>query len=67
MIWTCEYSPTQGCFHIDTLQKVLEINRVAILRGANSGYVLLGLFETQRQAGDFAKQMEEELRLCRKE
>ena len=58
-VWVCEYSVTQGCFHVDTLGKVLEVNRVAALEGVNPGYVILGIFGTQREASDFAKRWEQ--------
>ena len=32
-VWVVEWSPDQGCIHIDTIQRVLEVNR-AICLGA---------------------------------
>lgn len=32
MIWVCEYSLKQRAFNIDTLDRVLEANRQAVVR-----------------------------------
>ena len=33
MIWACEYSLKQDAFHIDTLDRILEANRQAVVQG----------------------------------
>ncbi len=37
MIWACEYSLKQDAFHIDTLDRILEANRQAVVQGRGAG------------------------------
>lgn len=55
MIWACEFSPAQGCFHIDTLERILEANRQAVARGEAPGFVPLALFSSSEKAHAFSE------------
>lgn len=55
MVWVCEFSPAQGCFHVDTLEKVLEVNRQAVARGDMPGFVPLALFRSSEEAHAFSE------------
>lgn len=54
-IWVVEYSPSQNCFHVDTLDRVLETNRRTVKDGNAPGYVPLQIFLTSEDAHDFAQ------------
>ena len=58
-LWVCEYSPVQGCFHVDTLEKSLEINRVMLNCGQIPSYIPLGVFESSEEAGKFCREWRE--------
>ena len=53
--WICEYSPVQGCFHVDTLEKSLEINRAMLSCGQVPSYIPLGVFDSSEDAGEFCR------------
>ncbi len=57
-VWVCEYSPTQGYFHVDTLDRVLESNRKTVRSGEAPGYVPLQIFLTSKEAHEFARKWE---------
>ena len=59
-VWVVEYSPVQKAFHIDTVDRVLEINRRATAQGLAPGYTLLHIAATSEAAHDFAAQWERE-------
>jgi len=48
--FTLEYSPSQKCFHFDTISSMCRINLDILLRGDNPGlgYICLGIFETEK-------------------
>ena len=55
MIWVCEYSPKQKAFHIDTLDRILEINRQTAAQGLEPGYLILCIAATSEDAHAFAE------------
>ena len=55
MVWVCEFSPAQGAFHIDTLERILETNRQTVARGKAPGFVPLALFRSSEEAHAFAE------------
>ncbi len=55
MVWVCEFSPTQGAFHVDTLERILEINRQTIAQGKAPGFVPLALFASSEEAHAFSE------------
>ena len=57
-IWVCEYSPTQGCFHIDTLEKTLEVNRQGVASGLAADYLLLHIAQSSEEVHAFADKWE---------
>ena len=60
MIWACEYSLKQKSFHIDTLDRILEANRQAVVRGEEPGYVVLCIAADCNAAHAFAREWEAE-------
>jgi len=60
MIWVCEYSPEQGVFHVDTLSRILEINRRTLEDGSNPGFIPLHIARTSADAHAFAEQWRRE-------
>ncbi len=60
MIWVCEYSPKQKAFHIDTVDRVLEINRQTAAQGLETGYTILCMTATSEDAHIFAEKWEAE-------
>ena len=59
-IWVCEYSQTQNCFHIDTLDRTIAINRQGVACGQAADYILLHVARSSEEALAFAKQWEAE-------
>ena len=53
MIWCVEYSPVQGAFHVDTLERALDINRQTVEEGRVPGYVILAITRTHEEARAF--------------
>lgn len=49
-IWVVEYSPEQDAIHIETLDRILEINRNNVLRSISTGYVPLYASEEREKA-----------------
>lgn len=56
MVWVCEFSPAQGAFHIETLERILETNRQTVARGKAPGFVPLALFSSSEEAHAFTEQ-----------
>lgn len=57
-LWVCEYSPLQGCFNIDTIDRVLSKNRRALTEGKHPGYIPLWVGLSVQEAHTFAEQWE---------
>lgn len=55
MIWAAEYSPVQKAFHVDTLEKILEVNRQTAERGLSPGFVPLYIAASQEEARAFVE------------
>jgi hypothetical protein len=49
-IYTLEYSLIQGCYHIDTLDRVIKANRDLIKREISNGYLLIGIYPSYELA-----------------
>lgn len=60
MIWTVEYSISQRAFHVDTVDKILEMNRRNVAQGLVPGYVILCAAATSEDAHAFAAKWEAE-------
>lgn len=58
MIWVCEYSPKQKSFHVETLERALEMNRQTVAQGVEPGYVMLYVSATSEAAHAFAAKWE---------
>lgn len=43
-IFLAEYSPMQGCFHIDTLERCTKSNLASVLAGNPASFIPLGFF-----------------------
>mgnify|MGYP003393001959 CR=1 FL=1 len=39
--WYLEFSPSQNCFHIDTMENIQEDNLNNLMRGVHPGYVII--------------------------
>lgn len=54
VLWVCEYSPVQDALHVDTLKRVLAINRKTAGQGKAPGYIPLFLGTSSAEAHAFA-------------
>lgn len=63
-IWAVEYSPVQGVFHIDTLARVLAVNRETVAQGKEPGFILLYLAASSAEAHVLAEQWRREHTNC---
>lgn len=52
-IYVAEYSQSQGCFYINTLERCMEINRLNITYGRKTDYVPLMAFNNEDDARQF--------------
>lgn len=64
MAWVCEWSTVQGCFHVDTLDRILELNRDAALRGETTSFVPLAVSLSSEDAHAFAEHWRRLYRSC---
>lgn len=55
--WAVEWSQSQGCFHIDTLDRSLMSNLRAYRDGISNDYQILGIFDSNMEAGNFANNL----------
>ncbi len=55
MVWVCEYSPAQATFHVDRLERILELNRQTVAAGKDPGFIPLALFRSSEEAHAFAE------------
>ena len=55
MIWFCEYSAEQHCFHVSDAADCVKINREMFMRGEKPSYVPLGLFPSREDAELFCR------------
>ena len=49
-----EWSFSQKCFHIEEVYRAIQTNISCYVRGGTCDYVLLGIFESDKEASDFA-------------
>ena len=59
-IWVVEYSVTQKTFHIDTLDRILEINQQTSEQGTSTGFSPLYVTATSEEAHAFAEKWRQE-------
>ena len=59
-VWVVEYSVTQAAFHIDTLDRVLELNRQTSKQGLSTGFAPLHIAATSEEAHTFAEKWRRE-------
>ena len=59
---TVEFSVDQGCFHVDTLARVLAINRMNVCSNLQNTFLLLGLFDTDHEADAFINDITKKLK-----
>lgn len=57
-----EYSIKQKAFNIDLLERVVDINKSMVLRGNESEYVIIGIFDEYKKATDYVKLIKEAMR-----
>lgn len=67
MIWVCEYSPKQKSFHVDTLERVLEVNRQTATQGLTPGYVPIYMTTTSADAHAFAEKWSTQFNVTRRQ
>jgi len=60
VIWTVEYSISQRAFHVDTVDKILEMNRQTVAQGIDPGFVLLCIAATSEDAHAFVERWKDE-------
>lgn len=56
-IWVVEYSKTQGCFHVTTLEDSVEKNRRMYDNDANNDYQIIALADTFEEAHEIAREL----------
>ena len=52
-IYTVEYSPIQGHYHIETLDRTIKNNLETVDKEITPGYVIIGIFSNYEAASDF--------------
>lgn len=48
-VWAVEYSNTQKSFHIDTIERVIELNQRDMIAGRESTYCIVALCRSQQE------------------
>lgn len=61
-LWTVEWSGSQQCFHVDTLEKTLSQNLQAYAEGRVNDYQILGIVKSQADAHKFADSLKQEVK-----
>lgn len=59
-IYTVEYSETQKSYHLDTLGRVIEINKAMFYKGKTNDYQIIGAYETPEAAWRSVEYFKEE-------
>jgi len=49
-LWVAEYSAQQGCFHVATLEQVLQNNLTMVMNRSNNDYLPFGFYKTIDEA-----------------
>lgn len=49
-IWLAEFSPGQGCFHVETAERACEINVQQIVTGQATGYIPFAVCSSHAEA-----------------
>ena len=63
--YVVEWSPTQQCFHSQTLAEMLRDN-LSVFRGESmTDYLCIGIFKTSEQASNYIRQLRKIVR-CQK-
>lgn len=57
MIWFCEYSAKQKCFHVAPGADCVNVNREMLERGIQSEFVPVGIFSSREEAILFSEKM----------
>ena len=60
--WVLEYSTYQKCFHIDTIERVKEMNIQAVIEGRCNGYVIVAGPDTYDKITKFGEEMEKDIK-----
>ncbi|MGB3208418.1 MAG: hypothetical protein WBB28_25820 [Crinalium sp.] len=61
-LFAVEYSPTQNTFHIETIERAIEINLGgAIFEKRKLDYILVGIAESHEEARELYKAIKEKL------
>lgn len=63
--YVAEYSASQNCFHVDTLQRVLRLNRANALGQRSVDYQIIAICSTDDEAMDVCREFrKEQSRAC---
>lgn len=55
--YVAEYSVSQNCFHVETVNDLLKVNMHASLQKQINDYLPIGFFETEIEAHDFIEKI----------
>ncbi len=60
-LWVAEYSPLQGCFHIETAAEMTENQLRQILEGWTNSYLCFAVCASREDAGKLCDAVEAEM------
>lgn len=55
--YTVEWSEKQQCFHVDTLDAIMQKNTEMFINKINNEFSLLGLFNSHEAAHEFVREL----------
>ena len=56
-IWSVEWSPSQRCLHVQSVEKMLEKNLGILLEDGMSDYITIGIFEDETKMEAFLQEV----------
>ena len=57
-----EFSKSQNCFHVHTLEDMVTVNTKNILTNKKTDYLPIGVAETRKEASEFINKVEKTFR-----
>ena len=61
-LYVAEYSASQGCFHVDTLQRTLRLNQANALEQRSLDYQIIAICSSDDEAMEFCNQFKQRQR-----
>jgi hypothetical protein len=58
--YTAEYSASQDCFHVDSLENVLRLNAINALNKRSLDYQIIAICSSDDEAMDFCRKFKKE-------